>query len=354
MLRNYIKSYYHGLWNNCPVPQTWVSWYLLLQRTQYRHAVVFEAANVGEYIEQIEGFLPYLTKDELRILYGKIMEDESSNAYFAGPPLLVDHSCRILNSGKVGIRKNNNTLAQTYDTNKFYLENTNMIRRSPLSYTDNRLHGESVNSDSVLFNESSIEYARNHWNNVLAIQTPTYTSIYEFSDPDDHGPTNVVKPEFVLGGCKCLFKTYVAFTEDKNDFINKYMKDMPEYRIIDDHIKLITHCTVLFKEISSGHRGGSAGDICIYDGSCLDHSKCNVCEKCFPKNEWQVCGLPSIGDKIYSYLKTNSAEIKNCYGVPTDKETVPDATMLMRAWELENNKFNNIKSKLSKEINNLS
>ena len=313
-LNSFIQCYNKNLWtDDTVVPRLWIEWYQTLKSmNSYDIKIIFDAVNADQYAKNIEKYFPYLTKADCEELYNDIMQNE--HIVFAGAPLINESYCHTMLTGK--------------DKNQFYLyHNANY----------------ETNSSELKFHEKAIAYAKQNWQLILKPEIPFYKAAYAFNDPA------ISKSGF--GGCEHKFTITVALNEPYDDIDHdiidrKTCITKADYENINEHIVLASYNDILSAEIiapdkySTGRPYPTAhpSPICIYDGSTLGPSSCDVCKREFPETTaFQFKKIP-IGDILFNYLITNEAEIRDYNGLSNDAQIVPNEELLQLARSMRKKK----------------
>lgn len=324
-LRNFIRSSNPQLWADTIVSEKWLLWRATSHRVQKYKGIIIDAKNANEYVEQAIPILPYLREEDLSRLYNDTNEshEKKQSTYFASPPLLVDNLCRVLTMEKTV--KSASVKEIIYEPNKYSIQD-GFCAATRESYTDGKLHG-NVDHSPFLFQCKALDYGRKHWPNTLYVQPPMDKKRYIFSDPARNASFG--------GGAESVFTLYTTFDRRYNDLINDHTK--PQSDIQDDHIVTITYDPILADEISSGAGGYTSSPICIYDGSSLNACSCNVCQRTFNKDHFNMIGGYTVPNKLYEYLQQNEHNIRQLYCVPDTTSIVPDQQLLQKSRLIDSN-----------------
>ena len=313
-LNSFIQCYNKNLWaDDIIVPPLWIAWYQTLKGLNgWDNIKTFFATNADQYAKNIKEFFPHLDMADLEELYNDIAQFE--HIFFAGCPLINESYCHTIMTGKY--------------KNAFYLY----------------VNGLNTTTSELKFKEKTIAYAKQNWQQILKPELGFYKVIYAFNDP------SVSNPGF--GGCECRFAITVALDEPYNEvdyyFLNRktavFKKD---YENINEHIVLASYDSILSCEIISPDKYSSGcpyptadpSPICIYDGSTLGSSSCDVCKREFPKTTaFQFQKIP-IGDILFNYLKTNETNIRDFNNLSNNVQIVPDEKLLELARSMRNKKL---------------
>ena len=306
-LKQYIQSFREGLWSNVTLPAPWIHWIQLL-RTLNRKEHIFQAENADEYIQHTKELLPHLSDSDLQFLYEQLTT-VADHIQFAGPPLLVSNSHKILETGKVFRR----LLDMKMHGDKYYLKHIGS-KKAP-------------KRPSLLFTEKAVYYSVQHWNDILQEAPMADTKKYIFFDPHKSNPALHPRDRVV-------FNIYAVFNKPYRELIHGSNISSD----INDHIDLLIHDKILFDEIhgstNNEYSTYMTGPVCIYDGSTIDRASCAICGKKFSTNQYEYHG-PVIGDKLYTYVKDNEQSIRDIYHVPSRRPIIPNETLLKLARSLE-------------------
>lgn len=258
-LGKFIKSFRKGLWDDIRVPNEWNSWHDLLIK-YYKHSkngYLLRAKNKKEYVQQISKVLPYLNYQDLEYLYDQIQKTKEP-IYFAGPPLLIDNSQKIMVTGKIrdaaapkifgplgildmvffpvtilvnvcGVFLTSNLNALKHGSEKgsrFYLEYSGKTLNLP---SNNNEHPKK--NQELLFSEKAITYAQKHWGYLLTVPTTinetTTNKVYKFKN----------------------MQVGVAFNRLFDEMIDDHGE--LDYELFNNHIDWITYDSILYEEINA-------------------------------------------------------------------------------------------------------
>jgi hypothetical protein len=306
-LSHYIKCYKKQIWpEDTMVPPLWISWYQIFRKIRgSTNKEIFVAICADEYARKVKPFTPHLNETDLGELYDQIMNE--THIEFAGPPLLNEKFCHMMQSGKES-------------NQQFYLYGR--IQSTNNHYT--------ILSDlnNIKFKEKAIHYAKENWPEILRPDLSFYRAVYSFDDPAVSSPS--------FGGCKHRFSINMALDEPY-DNLDYERKDKPAHTRIDDHIVMVSYDNILSGEIippapysdsSTPYPCAHPSPICVYDGSTLGDSSCKICKKEFTKTTaFQFADIP-IGNVLFDYLKTNENQIREFNKLSSEITIIPNKELL--------------------------